>query len=279
MQGTGPTVRIPKSLIVEATGKAGIGINAINASGASLQVASTTADLGLTVTATTGGCSQFTATGGIVLYNIGYGTATGQQVIVEKGTGLKVYKQYAQTDHDYADVMQIHRTSSGAFATQGHMLYINDSPTNSGSVSGKTIKGMVDGVERIGIDPRVADGASAVAHFFDTKVSLANAGSKVFSWRNAGTELMSLTGLGNLIIGATATHATATKCLAIANGTNPDAHVDDQIIIGSKDASTGGATASLWAECAVEEIGTFTPNYKFKKWINGVEYWEQLQTV
>jgi hypothetical protein len=83
----------------------------------------------------------------------------------------------------------------------------------------------------------------------------------------------------NVIIGATATDGSAVGCLAIANNTQAGGTVADQIIIGSKDASSGGATLSLWTECAPEAIGTFTASHKHKTWVNGVEYWVALDAV
>lgn len=74
---------------------------------------------------------------------------------------------------------------------------------------------------------------------------------------------------------------TAVNVLAIKNGTEPAAAVAGAIQIGSKDSSDGvvNATLSLTTEQAVEAIGVFTPSHKLKIWINGVEYWMQLDAV
>ena len=81
-------------------------------------------------------------------------------------------------------------------------------------------------------------------------------------------------GLGTHTFGANSNFV-----LGIANGTAPAAHVDDEIQIYSKDASTGGATLGIETEAAVEAIGTFTASNKLKVWINGTEYWIQLDAV
>lgn len=68
--------------------------------------------------------------------------------------------------------------------------------------------------------------------------------------------------------------------LRITNATTaPSAHTDDNVLIFSKDASTGGATLGLFTECDVEAVGTFTATQKLKIWVNGVEYWIQLDAV
>ena len=83
----------------------------------------------------------------------------------------------------------------------------------------------------------------------------------------------------NLGLGTEVYGAGGTSVLAIKNGTAPGAHVDDEIQLYSKDASTGGATLGIETEAAVEAIGTFTPSNKIKIWVNGAEYWVQLDAV
>jgi hypothetical protein len=66
---------------------------------------------------------------------------------------------------------------------------------------------------------------------------------------------------------------------AIANGTPPGAHTDNQVIIYSVDSSDATSTLGLMLEQAVESIGTFTASHKIKVKINGTEYWIQLDAV
>ena len=67
--------------------------------------------------------------------------------------------------------------------------------------------------------------------------------------------------------------------LAIANGTAPGAHVDNEIQMYSVDSSDSAATLGLMLEQAVENIGTFTASHKIKVKINGTEYWIELDAV
>jgi hypothetical protein len=84
---------------------------------------------------------------------------------------------------------------------------------------------------------------------------------------------------GNLTIGGATVETGSTNNLSIANGTAPDAHVDNQIIVYSADTSDATATLALFLEQAVEDIGTFTASHKIKVLINGTAYWIQLDAV
>lgn len=93
------------------------------------------------------------------------------------------------------------------------------------------------------------------------------------------SERMRIDSSGNVGIGTATFGTSAAGALAIKNGTAPTANVADVTQIFSKDASTGGATLGLFTEAAVESIGTFTASHKLKIWINGTEYWIQLDAV
>lgn len=67
--------------------------------------------------------------------------------------------------------------------------------------------------------------------------------------------------------------------LAIANGTVPAAHVDNEIQLYSVDSSDNTSTLALMLEQVVEDIGTFTASHKIKIKVNGTEYWIQLDAV
>lgn len=73
----------------------------------------------------------------------------------------------------------------------------------------------------------------------------------------------------------------ATNLIQISNGTPGSAAVAGTIGIQARDSSDGSAnsTLSLLTEQAVEAIGTFTATHKLKIWINGTEYWIQLDAV
>ena len=53
----------------------------------------------------------------------------------------------------------------------------------------------------------------------------------------------------------------------------------DSIEVLGKDSSDSKTTLHLNMEQVVEDIGTFTPSHKVKIYINGTEYWLQLDAV
>jgi len=87
---------------------------------------------------------------------------------------------------------------------------------------------------------------------------------------------------GNLGLGVTAFGTSADGVIGInADGTIPSTSPAGMIQIFADDSSDGAANATLAlrTEQAVETIGTFTASHKLKIWINGVEYWFQLDAV
>jgi len=103
----------------------------------------------------------------------------------------------------------------------------------------------------------------------------------------ASKEILTVVGNGGLTFnpatntgfGTATFDGTAVGCVAIANGTEPAAHTDNQIYLYSKDATAGGSTLGLYTEYGVEDVGTFTPAKKGRIWWNGVEYYIQLDPV
>ena len=86
----------------------------------------------------------------------------------------------------------------------------------------------------------------------------------------------------NVGLGVTAWGTSGTNVLGItADGTVPTTSPAGMIQIYADDSSDGAtnATLALRTEQAVEEIGTFTASHKLKIWINGTEYWIQLDAV
>ena len=85
----------------------------------------------------------------------------------------------------------------------------------------------------------------------------------------------------NLGINTSTFGSSADSSLAIAIGTEPGSSIAGQIELYAKDSSDGAtnATVGLRTEQGVEAIGTFTPSHKLKLWINGTEYWVQLDAV
>ena len=90
---------------------------------------------------------------------------------------------------------------------------------------------------------------------------------------------------GSVGIGTETFDSNAVYYLAIANGTEPSAHTDNQIYIGSKDSTglaTDGATLSLFVEgtvqnTALDAVGTLS--HRMSVWVNGTEYYLYLDPV
>lgn len=90
----------------------------------------------------------------------------------------------------------------GVYNATGNLIHIVDNPTNGGTVGGALISGTITTTERLRFDPRVVDGASAVAHFMDTSSTLSTVGSKLLSIRNNGMEKAFIDYGGRLQLGA-----------------------------------------------------------------------------
>jgi hypothetical protein len=86
---------------------------------------------------------------------------------------------------------------------------------------------------------------------------------------------------GNVGIGGTTFDGTARKTFQITGSTEPGGSVQDTVQFYEKDSSQGAGhgTLGLYLEEAVEAIGTFTATHKLRVWINGTEYWIQLDAV
>lgn len=69
--------------------------------------------------------------------------------------------------------------------------------------------------------------------------------------------------------------------LGIDIGSTVTSVKENSISLSARDSSDGSAnsTIALYLEQVVEAIGTFTPSHKLKIWINGTEYWIQLDAV
>jgi hypothetical protein len=107
--------------------------------------------------------------------------------------------------------------STGSLNYSGNVLQITDNPTGTGTVSGALISGLLsvasDGsgtTERIRFDPRVANGASAVAHMLDTGNALSTAGALLLDVRNNGVSKHAVDLNGNIIEKVPTTPASAT---------------------------------------------------------------------
>lgn len=110
---------------------------------------------------------------------------------------------------------------------------------------------------------------------------MGTAGSSTSNPDASFTDILRITSTENVIIGASSTGTNAQRALAIAIGTEPTTSPAGQIAFYAKDSSDGttNATLGLRTEQSVETIGTFTASHKLKIWINGTEYWVQLDAV
>ena len=94
-----------------------------------------------------------------------------------------------------AVLLRINRDISGTVSLNQPIIYITDDPA-SPNVTGELLKATVDTVLRVVFNPRVEDGNSAVAYMLDTRNDLQNAGAKLLSVRNQGTEKASVSASG-----------------------------------------------------------------------------------
>jgi hypothetical protein len=71
------------------------------------------------------------------------------------------------------------------------------------------------------------------------------------------------------------------EALGITIGTTVTSALANTFSISARDSSLGttNATLALYLEQTVEAIGTFTPSDKLRIWVNGIEYWIQLDAV
>jgi hypothetical protein len=86
----------------------------------------------------------------------------------------------------------------------------------------------------------------------------------------------------NLGIGLSTFGGSTNNVIGIAIDGQPTASPVDAIEIyakGSTQEAQQYATLALQLEDSVESIGTFTPSHKLRIWINGTEYWLQLDAV
>lgn len=173
----------------------GIGSQGVSTSSYGVQGVSTS-NVGVYGTSTNGYGVQGVSTNSFGIY--GHSTNSYGGIFYQGGT---------LTTANSTNTMLIRRygvtNSVGSLNYSGNVLQITDNPTGTGTVTGALISGNIDGTTRLNFDPRVADGASAVAYMLDTKNTLTNATSKLFELRNGGTAASTILGNGNVGIGTT----------------------------------------------------------------------------
>lgn len=88
-----------------------------------------------------------------------------------------------------ASLLVLERTISGSGLATGNIISITDNPTTSGTISGKVLSATIGSTERISLNPRVADGASAVAYMFSTHNTLSDNAARILSLKNNTAEV------------------------------------------------------------------------------------------
>ena len=117
-------------------------------------------------------------------------SSAGIYCISTNGWGALIYQAGALSGNNANSTLLLRRFGATAVGSSytGSVLQITDNPTGTGVVSGALISGIINSTERFQIDPRVADGATAVLGFIDSLNTLSTTGAKLFSFRNAGVE-------------------------------------------------------------------------------------------
>ena len=168
---------------------AGQGMNVSNAStGYGLYVINTSTGQGMFV-------SNASSGRGLYVNNI----SAGQGLYVNNtssGQGLFIDNTGSTATSD--KMIYIQRIQSGTSNATANFIEILDNPTTTGTVSGKILTATIGATERISLNPRITDGASAVAYMFDTHNSITTVGAKLMSVRNQGTEKFAIYKDGNI---------------------------------------------------------------------------------
>jgi hypothetical protein len=162
-----------------------------------------------------------------VCSNNGYGV---KATTVGLGGGLIVTSSNSISGTNSSSLISVLREQSGTGANTGDIINIVDNPTVSGTVSGSILKALIGATTRIDMNPRVADGASAIAYKLDTHNTLSNATAQLLELDNNGVAKHlfyangnyglsgNLTSYGKISLGSTAGVSTATLHQDVGTG-------------------------------------------------------------
>jgi len=131
------------------------------------------------------------------------------------------------------------------------------------------------------IDDAVIGGTTPAAGTFTT-LDTTGAFTSLGIDDNADATAITIDSSKNMGLGVTTFGTSATYTFAVsADGTVPSTSPAGMVQIFADDSSDGAANATLAirTEQAVEAIGTFTGSHKLKIYINGTEYWIELDAV
>jgi hypothetical protein len=161
----------------------------------------------------TGTSTNTSGVWGISINNTGVlGTSTSGHagIFNSESTSLstvKIYQEANSTANRASALLELSRTngSTGGYNFTGDLLYINDSVTSTGTVTGRALLYEANSTEKLTLYPRVPNSGSAVAYMLDTVNGLTTT-AKLVSVRNAGVEKMSVLQDGSINIPTGATY-------------------------------------------------------------------------
>jgi hypothetical protein len=104
------------------------------------------------------------------------------------GSGIALYASIASSVTNSSGLLVLNRAISGSANGSGAIINISDTNTTSGTISGSILVATLESTVRINLNPRVTDGASAVAYILDTHNALSTTGAKLVAFKNQGTE-------------------------------------------------------------------------------------------
>jgi hypothetical protein len=143
-------------------------------------------------------------------------------------TNSKVFQitegNFNSTTSYISPLLELSRNIAGTGNITGNIIDIIDNPSTSGTTNYKVLSATIGSTERISLNPRVTNGASAVAYLFDTHNNLATTGAKLALFRNQGVDRASIDKDGNIEV-TTATQGIILKSpdgtrykITVANG-------------------------------------------------------------
>lgn len=123
----------------------------------------------------------------------------------------------------------------------------------------------------------ITTGTGNIIIGYDVDPSAAGASNEL----NIGNVIYGDLSNNNIGVGGATFDGTAANVIQITGSTEPSGSIADTVQFYEKDSSQGAGhgTLGLYLEESVEALGTFTPANKMRVWINGTEYWIQLDPV
>jgi len=120
----------------------------------------------------------------------GSGTEYGIQAVSEYGTAALIKNGGGHANAN--PILVVSKMGVSSLNMLGDIVSIIDNPLTSGTISGSALKITLGTTIRTDLNPRVADGATAVAYIEDTHNNLTISGAKLKSFRNQGSEKVSI---------------------------------------------------------------------------------------